>query len=142
MTTSTQEHPHSTTLSRTGCRVSWLLQLIAAAILFQTLFFKFTAAPEAVALFEKLGVEPWGRLVLGGIELLVGIALLVPRTALLGALAAAGLMVGAIASHLLILGIEVGGDGGSLFAMACITLVAALGVIWLRRGRLTGFTGA
>jgi len=114
-------------------RASWALQLIAAAILLQTLYFKFSGAPEAVAIFERLGVEPWGRIGLGVAELVVGVMLLVPRTAALGGLAAAGLMVGAIGSHLFVIGIEHEGDGGALFAMAWVTLVAGLGVAWLRR---------
>ena len=42
-------------------------------------------------------------------------------------------MLGAIGGHLTKLGIEVQGDGGLLFALACTSLVAALVVLWLRR---------
>ncbi|MCB0393974.1 MAG: DoxX family protein [Bdellovibrionales bacterium] len=103
-----------------------LFRLVAAAILLQTLFFKFTAAPESVFIFETLGVEPWGRILSGVFELIAGIALLVPRTQILGALMGVGVMFGAIASHLLFLGIEVQSDGGLLFALACTVTIACI----------------
>lgn len=111
---------------------SWIGQLVAAVILLQTLFFKFTAAPEAVAIFEKLGVEPFGRIGLGIAELIAGVMLLTPRLAALGGLLTVGMMVGAIGSHLTVLGIEHEGDGGALFAMAWIALLGAGVTVWLR----------
>ncbi len=127
-----------TTLPLHGKRklFSWILQILEAIILGQTLFFKFTGAPEAVALFQKLGVEPWGRYATGLVELLAVVLLLTPRLSAYGSLVAAGLMVGAIGSHLTVLGIEVAGDGGTLFAMACFVLLSSLVVLWLRRAQL------
>ena len=115
---------------------AWILQLVAAAILAQTLFFKFSGAPEAVALFEQLGAEPWGRIGVGLLELVAVVLLLVPRTAGLGGLLGLGLMVGALFSHATRLGIEVQDDGGALFAMAVVTLVASGLVVFLRRCEL------
>lgn len=111
-------------------------QIIAALILAQTLYFKFTGASEAVAIFTKLGVEPWGRVGLGVVELVTAILLLVPRTAAIGGAMTVGLMVGAIGSHLGPIGIEVEGDGGQLFALACVTLIAGALVTWARRREL------
>src|SRR6266849_3426170 len=91
--------------------LAWVLRLSAAAILVQTLFFKFTAAPESVYIFTRMGAEPWGRIGSGVIELIAAILILVPRTTWLGALVALGVMAGAIVSHLTLLGIEVQGDG-------------------------------
>ena len=93
--------------------VSWTAQIVAAIILAQTLFFKFTAAPESVALFTKLGVEPFGRYFAGIMELITVILLLIPRKAWIGAILGIGTMGGAIMAHLTILGIESSGDGGS-----------------------------
>lgn len=124
------------TLSPAARRASLLARLIAAAILGQTLFFKLTAAPESVFIFETLGVEPWGRLLTAALELLAVVLLLLPATAALGGALGAGLMTGAIASHLLRLGIEVQGDGGLLFALAVVTLLASLLVTVLRRHEL------
>ncbi|SHN06709.1 hypothetical protein SAMN05216269_11227 [Flavobacterium xinjiangense] len=59
-----------------------------------------------------------------------------PRTVLLGALLGSGIMVGAIFSHLFVLGIEVQGDGGTLFALANITLLSCLALIFLNRDKL------
>jgi hypothetical protein len=128
--------PIITALGKSARRLSWVLQLAAAAILAQTLFFKFTGAPESVAIFETLGAEPYGRIGLGVVELVAVVLLLRGKTALLGALLALGLMSGALASHLLILGIEVAGDGGTLFALAITTFACAAGIAWLRRGEL------
>lgn len=121
----------------TGARVaSWIGQLAAAAILGQTLFFKFTAAPESVYIFSKLGMEPWGRIGTGMFELAAAAMLLIPSLAALGALLAVGLMAGAIFFHLTKLGIEVQGDNGELFTLAVIVLLAAAMVAVLRRGQI------
>lgn len=98
-----------------------IIKLIAAAILLQTLYFKFSGAEESVYIFSTLGVEPYGRIGSGIIELIASILILIPRTTLLGALLGLGTMTGAIVSHLFILGIEVKNDGGELFALALIT---------------------
>jgi putative oxidoreductase len=101
----------------------WILRIIPAIILLQTLFFKFTAHPESVALFEKLGVEPWGRIATGIFELIAAILLLIPSKTIWGALLSIGLMLGAIMSHFLVIGIDSAGDGGFLFILAIIVLV-------------------
>jgi hypothetical protein len=116
--------------------VSWICQLAAAGILGQTLFFKFTAAPEAVYIFSTLGAEPWGRIGTGVLELLTVLLLLYPRTPAVGAVLAAGLMGGAIMAHLTRLGIEVQGDGGLLFGLALTTLVLALVILAIHRREL------
>lgn len=119
---------------------SWVLQIVAAVILLQTLFFKFTGAPEPIQIFTALGVEPYGRIGTGVIELIAGIMLVVPRTAALGAVVSAGVMGGAIFSHLTVLGITLDGagldDGGTLFTLAVVVLVASLIVMFLRRAEL------
>lgn len=106
--------------------LSLVLRIVAAVILLQTLYFKFTGAPESVDLFTKLGVEPWGRIGTGVVELFTGILLLIPSTAFLGAFLGMGVMTGAIGSHLLVLGIESAGDGGTLFILAIVVFVACL----------------
>jgi uncharacterized membrane protein YphA (DoxX/SURF4 family) len=122
--------------SRAATIVSWTARLVAAGILLQTLWFKFTGAPESVYIFDTLGVEPWGRLATGVLELVAAALLLWPRTAAWGALLAAGIVAGAILSHLTFLGIEVQGDGGLLFGLALTVLAASLLVLWLHRGQL------
>ncbi|OYU68228.1 MAG: DoxX family protein [Cytophagaceae bacterium BCCC1] len=113
--------------------LSWIFRAAAAIILLQTLYFKFTGHPESVELFTKLGVEPWGRVGTGVIELITGVLLLIPASAFIGGFLAMGLMVGAILSHLTVIGIESKGDGGLLFSLAIIVLVLSLLIQFLHK---------
>lgn len=117
---------------------SWIAQIIAAAIMAQTLFFKFSGAPEPIYIFTTLGAEPWGRYGTGIAELIAAVLLLVPRTAAFGGLMGMGLMFGAIGSHLTKLGIVVKDDGGLLFALAIVTFIASAVVVVLRRDQVYG----
>ena len=116
--------------------INWALRIVAAVILLQTLYFKFSGHPESVELFSKLGVEPWGRIGTGVIELVAGSLLLIPSTVVFGALLGIGLMLGAIASHLLVLGIESQGDGGQLFGLAFIVLACCTVIALMNMGQL------
>ena len=116
--------------------LSWLCQLAAAAILLQTLFFKFTGAEESRFIFTTLGVEPWGRIASGVVELVAAALLLYPRTAALGGALAMGVMAGAILAHLLFLGLEVQEDGGLLFVLAVVVFACGAAVTYLRRVEL------
>lgn len=113
--------------------LKWILRLAAAIILFQTLFFKFTGAPESVYIFTTLGIEPYGRIGSGIGELIAGILLLIPRFTWLGALMGVAVMSGAIFSHLTKLGIVVMDDGGQLFVMAVIVFIACAVLLWMDR---------
>lgn len=115
---------------------TWIVKLIAVIILVQTLYFKFTGAEESVYIFTKLGMEPFGRVGSGIVELIASILILIPRTTLLGALLGAGTMLGAIFSHLLVLGIEVKNDGGELFILAIITLLCCTILILQNRNKI------
>ncbi|MGH9750287.1 MAG: DoxX family protein [Candidatus Polarisedimenticolia bacterium] len=115
---------------------SWLLRIAAAVILFQTLYFKFTAAPESVYIFTTLGMEPWGRIGSGIAELVAGVLLLVPRTAALGALVSLGVISGALAGHLTRLGIVVMDDGGLLFVLALAVFACSAFILVLRRAEI------
>ncbi len=132
-----------TYLTRPQAVFSWLLQVTVAVILLQTLFFKFTGAEESVYIFSTVGrfvgvagVEPWGRIGSGVFELIAAILLLMPGTISLGAALTMGVMAGAIMSHLLILGVEVKGDGGLLFALAVSAFVGSAIVLILRRAQI------
>ncbi len=107
----------------------WALRLIAAGIMLQTLFFKFTAAPESVYIFSKLGIEPWGRIGIGVAELVSVILLLIPRTTPIGALMTVGVMAGALVAHITMLGIVVQNDGGELFLLALLVFVASSALV-------------
>lgn len=113
---------------------SWILRLVAAFIMLQTLYFKFTGAPESIYIFETVGLEPFGRYTSGVAELIASILLLIPRTTWLGAVIALGVIGGAIMSHLTVLGIEVMGDGGTLFGLAIAVFVSSAILLFLNRG--------
>lgn len=116
--------------------VSWICRIAAAVILLQTLFFKFTAAPESVYIFTKVHAEPWGRVGSGVVELIAAVLILIPRTVWAGALLAIGVMAGAIVSHLTVLGIEVMGDGGLLFGLALIVFCTSTVALVLHRPQI------
>lgn len=121
------------TFSKTARAVSWICRVVAAVILLQTIFFKFTGAPESVYIFTKVGLEPWGRIGSGVIELIAAALLLAPATAWLGAGIALGVIGGAIASHLTVLGIVVKDDGGLLFALALVVAACSAATLWIHR---------
>ena len=113
-----------------------ILRIIAAGILLQTLFFKFSGAPESIYIFNQLGVEPWGRFFTGFIELVVSILLLIPATSAVGALMSLGVMGGAILSHIFVLGIQVQNDGGTLFFLAVTVFLCSLVIVYFNRSLL------
>ena len=115
----------------------WGARLLAAIILLQTLFFKFTASPESVYIFTKVGMEPWGRILVGLLELVAAVMLIIPRSAWMGAILALGLMAGAIGMHLTLLGIEVQGDGGYLFFLALIVAICSAYALTRNMDKLT-----
>ncbi|MEN8812136.1 MAG: DoxX family membrane protein [Candidatus Arcticimaribacter sp.] len=114
----------------------FVLRLIVAVILLQTLYYKFGAHEDSVYIFTTLGLEPYGRIGIGVMELFASILILIKRTSWAGALLSVGLMAGAIFSHLTQLGIEVKGDGGQLFYMAIGTWVLSLIVLWSERKQI------
>lgn len=119
--------------------VSWILRVLAALIMLQTLYFKFTGAEESVYIFTQLGMEPWGRIGIGSLELIASLLILIPRTTSLGALLGMGLMCGAIFFHITKLGIVVMDDGGQLFIYALLVLVSCLFLVWINRKQILQF---
>ncbi|MEP6913700.1 MAG: DoxX family membrane protein [bacterium] len=118
--------------------IDWLLRIAVAVILLQTLFFKFTGAKESVYIFTTLGAEPWGRIGSGVVELIASVLILVPRTAVLGAILALVTICGAIFAHLTKLGISIPAvdDHGELFALAVLVFVGSLVILYLHRGQI------
>jgi putative oxidoreductase len=115
---------------------SWALRIVTAAILLQTLFFKFSGAAESVYIFTQVGQEPWGRYGSGVVESIAAILLLVPSTVAIGALLSLGVISGAIFFHLTKLGIEVQDDGGLLFGLAVVVFLASFVLLILHRKQL------
>lgn len=124
--------------SKAAIATSWILRLIAAGILLQTLFFKFTAAEESVYIFSTLGIEPWGRIGTGIAELIAAVLLLIPRTVVFGAALALCILSGAIVAHLTYLGVEVQGDGGLLFSLALTVFGISVALLFLHESEVRG----
>lgn len=116
--------------------ISLALRLTVAIILLQTLFFKFTAHPDSVHIFTALGVEPWGRITLGIVELITAILVLLPKTQVVGMFFSLGIIIGAIASHLFVLGINVSNDGGKVFSLAILVFAASFVYLLIHRASL------
>jgi uncharacterized membrane protein YphA (DoxX/SURF4 family) len=108
-------------------KIILILRLVTAVILLQTLYFKFSGASESIQIFSTLGVEPWGRWFTGVSELIASLLLLIPATQI---------MLGAILSHVFVLGIVVQNDGGVLFALAVIVFVCSLVIVSLQTDKL------
>jgi uncharacterized membrane protein YphA (DoxX/SURF4 family) len=126
------------TLSKRLKIVDWIVRIIVAVVLLQTLFFKFTGARESVYIFSTLGAEPWGRIGSGVVELIAALLLVLPRTAVYGAILALGTMSGAIFAHLTKLGITVPAvdDHGELFGLAVVVFVGSLVTLYFRRSEI------
>jgi len=114
--------------------VNWIIKLVPVTIMLQTLYFKFSAAPESVYIFSKIGMEPYGRIGIGILELIASILIMIPKTTFYGALLGLGLMLGAIEFHITDLGINVQNDGGKLFYLA-VTTAAFCGVLLVIKRR-------
>lgn len=119
--------------------VIWVCSLVAAGIMIETLFFKFTAAAESVYIFKKMGTEPWMRWVQGIWELLASIGLLWPRLRWAGGILTTGAMAAAILSHLTWLGFSVQNDHGLLFGMALVTFGCGVTVMLIHREHIPNY---
>ncbi len=116
--------------------IYWGARIVAALIMMQTLYFKFTASPESVYIFTTVGIEPWGRIGTGVLELVASVLIVIPSLVWLGSLLAFGLMAGAIGIHATLLGIVVRGDGGQLFVYALIVAICAAYSFWQSRSTI------
>ena len=119
--------------------IAWVLRLIAAIILLQTLYFKFTASEESVYIFSTIGMEPWGRIGSGVLELIAALLILFPKTTWLGALLGIAVMSGAIFFHLTKLGLVVKNDGGQLFIYALSVFISCLALLIIYKNEILKF---
>lgn len=114
----------------------WIPKLIAALIMLQTLYFKFSAAPESIYIFTSIGMEPWGRIGTGIMELIASSLILIPATTVFGAVLGIGLMGGALFFHITRLGIVVQNDGGLLFIYALAVMICCVALVYAKREQL------
>lgn len=121
-------------------KVLLVIRIVIALILIQTLRFKFTAHPDSVYIFTQAGIEPYGRIAVGILELIAGILLLIPKTIWVGAITTIGLMAGAIFIHLTKIGVIVNNDKGVLFVTAFLTLILSTIVLYSYRSDIPFLT--
>ena len=86
---------------------------------------KLAGVPMMVQMFGVIGIGQWFRYVTGTIEVVSAVLLLIPSIASYGAAALAVTMIGAIITHLFI----VGGNP----AMAVVLLASTATIAWARR---------
>ncbi len=132
--------PYAEDLTPFQRRLSLICRCVAAGIMLETLWFKFTGHPESVWIFTKMGMESWWRYGQGIWELAASILLFVPRGLWLGCLLSLGAMSAAILSHFAVLGIAIQGDGGLLFGMACTAWLASFVATWLHQQSIPHIT--
>lgn len=120
-------------LTRRELTVSWAFRLLAAGIMLETLFFKFTGAKESVWIFTQMNMESWGRYGQGLWELSAALLLLWPATVWIGCVLTLAAMGAALLSHLAVLGVSIMGDHGLLFAMACTVFISGLVTLWIHQ---------
>ena len=121
------------TLSRGQLIASWICCLLAAGIMSETLFFKFTGAQESIYIFKRMGTEPWWRWGQGIWELLASVCLLTRRLKWAGGVLGTGAMLAAILSHMTWLGFSILGDHGLLFGMAVVSFISCCTVLFIHR---------
>lgn len=112
--------------------IQWGLRIFIAYHLFETAYVKLSASQGAVDLFTMLGMEPYGRILMGIVELITVLLVLYSHTVGIGALLGAGSMGVVILYHLTKLGVVMNGDA-SLFIIACAVFLASLALVIFER---------
>jgi putative oxidoreductase len=110
--------------------VLWVVQVLGAAMFLMSGLMKLSGSEQMVQMFEAIGVGQWFRYVTGLIEFFSAVLLLVPALSAVGALLLIPTMIGAILTHLFIV-------GGSP-AMPVALLIAMAVVAWGRWDRTFG----
>lgn len=110
-----------------------IIQIIAGGLFAYFGFFKFMDQPESIAIFTQLEMEPFGRYLIGVIEVLVGLLLVSNSLSGLGGFIGVGVMMGAVISHVTVLGFSVNGDEGGLVGVLVILLGLSSLIAWKKR---------
>lgn len=119
--------------------VTWIFRIALAALYLMMSLPKFSGQELTVHIFTVLGVEPWGRILTGSIEIIIFALVLLPKTTVYGTILSLGTISGAILSHFAILGLVIKNtsgsinDGGEIFITALIILVLTLINLFIHR---------
>ncbi|MDV7188499.1 DoxX family protein [Lutibacter sp. TH_r2] len=116
-----------------GKKIILVFRIIISILLIQTLQYKFTAHPDSVYIFSKVGLEPIGRIGIGILEFIAAFLIIIPKTIWIGALLTVGIIGGAIIMHLTLLGIKIDNDGGKLFYMALFIFILSAIILFNQR---------
>jgi putative oxidoreductase len=108
------------TSSRVKTTALLVVRIVAAGMFVLSGTLKLTGAIAMVQLFNAIGVGQWFRYLTGTIEVVSAVLLLVPSLAFFGAVALAVTMVGAVLTHLFIVG------GNPALAAVLLVTTAAL----------------
>ncbi|MBK9792052.1 MAG: DoxX family protein [Sphingobacteriales bacterium] len=111
-------------------------RLVASGIFGYSAFMKFSSAPTAVYIFQRIGMESAGRYGVAVLECITILLLLVPKMAWRGAILGSLMMFGAICMHLTLSEINIEGDGGLMFASAVVVLLCCLSIIGFHKADL------
>lgn len=114
--------------------ISWVFQVLVAGVLLTSAVAKFQGHPTSVESFEMLGMEPEGRYIVAGLEILAALLLLIPHGIAWGAILGWGVMTGALIAHGSKLGIS-----GILLPMTLMALfnwVFCTSILILRRDQV------
>lgn len=123
-------------LNKTNLAISWIFQIIAAAILLSAAWMKFSGNETVIFVFDELEMGHFGKIVIAIIESSAAVLLLTNNLAHLGAILGFGNMLGAAIAHISVLGIAIRGDEGRLAIFLSVVLLSTLIVIFIRRKSL------
>ena len=107
----------------------WLLTIVSAAMFLLAGVLKLAGVQMEVDMFATIGIGQWFRYVTGLLEVGGAVGLFVPAVANYAALLLATVMLGAITTHLFIIG------GNPLVPI--LLLAATATIAWLRRERIS-----
>ena len=110
--------------SRTKTALLWTLQIATAAMFFMAGISKLAGVSAMVQLFATIGFGQWFRYLTGAIEVVSATLLLIPSLASFGAALLIPTMVGAIVTHLFVV-------GGSP-AIPIALLAASIAIVFLK----------
>ena len=114
----------------------WTLQILTAVAFLMAGFATLSGHPMMVATFDKIGIGQWFRYMTGGIEVTSAILLLIPRLTPVGAALLVCTMLGAVLSHLFL----IGGSPVPALVLLCFASIILLGRVDALKSLLSRIT--
>lgn len=117
-------------------KISWVFQIFVAAIFLWVGFLKLSNNPTDVLIFTELEMEPFGRYLIGALEMLAGIFLLTHSLSATGAFLGLGIMFGAIIAHSTVLGANINHDEGRHIFLLVSVFISCLPILFIRKKQI------